>query len=137
MILVDSNIWVYAFEAGAPEHARVGAALPRLLESEDLLIPAVVQLEVVHFLARRLGERAGDAVDAFLSQEAKVEALTGNIVSEAARLLVVQRGTGIGGRDAAMLVVAKRNGATLASNDRAVLKVAKAMGIATTNPAAR
>ncbi|MHB1261287.1 MAG: type II toxin-antitoxin system VapC family toxin [Thermoplasmatota archaeon] len=134
-MLVDSNVWAYCFDAGAKEHPRVKTALPRMLGDDDLLMPTVVQIEVVHYLVKRLGKDAGPAVDTFLAQAAEVEPLTGGIVAEAARLLVAQRATGIGGRDAALLVMAKRHAATLLTNDRDLAKVAKAMGIPVANPA--
>ena len=135
MILVDSNVWVYFLDASTKEHARVNAALPRLMDEEELLVPTLVQMEVVQYLVKRLGAGAGAAVDAFLAQAAEVAPLTGGITSEAARLLLAHHGDGIGGRDASLLVMAKRHSATILSNDKALVKVAKAMGLRTANPA--
>lgn len=135
MILVDANIWAYFFDANTKEHARVKAALPRLLGEEELLMPTVVQMEVVHYLVKRLGAMAADAVDAFLSQAAAVEPLTGGVTAEASRLLLARQSTGIGGRDAAILVMAKRHQATILTNDKGLAKVAKSMGLKVLNPA--
>lgn len=135
MILVDANIWAYFFDASTKEHARVKAALPRLLGEDELLVPTVVQMEVVHYLVKRLGAKAADAVDAFLAQAASVESLTGGTTAEASRLLLARHDAGIGGRDAAILVMAKRHQATLLTNDKDLAKVAKAMGLKVGNPA--
>lgn len=135
MILVDANIWAYFFDANTSEHTRVQVALPRMLGDEELLMPTVVQMEVVHYLVKRLGPKATDAVDAFLSQAAAVEPLTGGITAEASRLLLAQHSMGIGGRDAALLVTAKRHEATILTNDKDLAKVAKSMGLKILNPA--
>ncbi len=134
MILVDANVWAYFLDAGTREHARVKAALPRLLGEEELLMPTVVQMEVVHYLVRRLGPRAAEAVDTFLAQAAEVAALTGGVTVEASRLLLAHHATGIGGRDATLLVMAKRHGAALLTHDKGLAKVAKAMGLKTLDP---
>jgi predicted nucleic acid-binding protein len=135
VILVDANIWAYFLDANTKEHSRVKAALPRLLGDEELLVPTIVQMEVIHYLVKRLGAMAADAIDTFLAQTASVEPLTGGITAEAARLLLSQYGTGIGGRDAALLVMAKRHATTLLTNDKGLAKVAKAMGLKVDNPA--
>ncbi|MFA5862883.1 MAG: type II toxin-antitoxin system VapC family toxin [Candidatus Thermoplasmatota archaeon] len=134
MILVDSNVWAYFFDANTKEHARVKVALPRLLGESELLLPTVVQMEVVHYLVKRLGPEAGPAVDTFLAQSAEVEALTGGITVEAAHLLVAQHASGIGGRDACLLVMAKRRDAAILTNDKTLARVAKSMGTVVTNP---
>lgn len=134
MILVDSNIWIHYFDANTKEHGRVKANLPRILGEEDLLMPTVVQLEVVHYLVRQLGAKARDAVDTFLAQASEVEPLTGGIVVESSQLLLAHHKAGIGGRDASLLVMAKRHGASLLTNDTDLAKVAKTMGLSVTNP---
>lgn len=62
--------------------------------------------------------------------------MTGGITAEAARLLMDQHAIGIGGRDAALLVMARRHDATTLTNDKDLAKVAKAIGVKATNPAA-
>ena len=134
MILVDSNIWIYFLDASAPEHAKVKTALPRALKG-DLLVPTVVQMEVVHYLVSRLGAQAEPHVETFLTQEAEVEPLSGGITAEAARLLLAHRESGIGGRDACLLVTAKRRDAMILTHDHALAKAAKALGLRTADPA--
>ena len=136
MILVDANVWIYFFDANKKEHVRVRAALPRILGDDDLLMPTVVQMEVVHYLVKQLGAKAADAVDTFLAQAAEIAPLSGGVTVEAARLLLAHNSTGIGGRDAAILVMAKRYDATIATNDKGLAKVASAMGLKVANPVA-
>lgn len=134
MILVDANIWAYFFDANTKEHARVRTALPRLLGDAELLMPTVVQIEVIHYLVRRMGADAAPAIDTFLGQTAEVEPLTGGVTAEAARLLLAHHAAHIGGRDAAILVMAKRHDATILTNDKDLARIAKTMGLKVTNP---
>lgn len=136
MILVDSNVWIHYLDATLPEHAKVAERMEGLLAGEEVLTPAVVQLEVIHHLVLRLGKAASDAVDAFLAFPGEVGPLAGRHVSEAARLLLTHRGSGIGSRDAALLVMAQRTGATLVTADKPLLKLAKKLDIPVVNPAA-
>jgi len=135
LILVDSNIWIYYLDASTKEHSKVKSALPRAL-GRELLVPTVVQMEVVHYLVGRLAGRAEAHVETFLSQEADVEPLTGGVVMEAARLLLASTGQGIGGRDACLLVTAKRRDATILTHDAALIAAAKELGVRTVDPAA-
>ncbi|MBI4393110.1 MAG: PIN domain-containing protein [Euryarchaeota archaeon] len=135
MILVDSNIWICFLDAEAREHAAVEKALPALLKDHDALLPAPVQLEVLHYLSRQVDEGLEEIIDDFLSQPGEVEPLTGAVVSECSRLLAKHRGLGLGGRDAALLVMARNRGATLATADKALARVAKKVGISVVNPA--
>ncbi len=134
MILVDAIVWAYFFDANTKEHARVKASLPRLLGDDELLMPTIVQIEVIHYLVKQMGPSASGAVDTFLAQAAEVEPLTGSITGEAARLLLAHHATRIGGRDAALLVMAKRHDATILTNDKDLAKVAKTMGLKVANP---
>lgn len=136
MILVDSNIWAYYLDAGCKEHKRVAAQLPRLLGDQELLMPSVVQLELVHYLVKRLGSQSGPALDAFLGQAAEIVPLSGGLVVEAARLLQAHRDSGIGGRDCVLLVAAKRHEATLFTNDKALARAAAKLDVPVVNPAA-
>lgn len=136
MILVDANIWDYFVDANTKEHPRVKTTLPKLLGDEELLMPTVVQMEVVHYLVRRLGPDAAPAIDTFLAQAAEVEPLTGGVTAEAARLLLAHATSGIGGRDACLLVMAKRREASILTNDKILAKVARSMGLKVSNPLA-
>lgn len=134
MILVDANVWVYFLDADLDEHPKVRAWLPRALTEEDALIPALVQVEVLHYLARQLGDDAASTFEAFLAHPGEIEPLTGSVVAEASRLLLAHRGQGIGGRDAALLVTAKRAQASIATADKALAKVARKIGVKSVDP---
>jgi predicted nucleic acid-binding protein len=134
LILIDSNAWIYFLDAALPEHARAKKRLAALLADEDALMPAIVQMEVIHYIVARLGEGAGDVIDTFLSFPGDVEPLSGATVGEAARLLLAHRGTGIGGRDAALLVTAQRREASLVTADKALAAVARKLGVKVASP---
>lgn len=135
MILADSNIWIYYLDASTKEHAKVKRALPRAL-AEGLLMPTIVQMEVIHYLVRRLGANAEPHVETFLAQEAEIEPLTGGVTVEASRLLLAHRETGIGGRDACLLAIARRREAKVFTNDGPLTKGATALGLRTADPVA-
>lgn len=135
VILVDSNIWIYFLDAATKEHARVKGSLPRALD-EDLLMPTIVQMEVIHYLVNRLGGQAGPHVETFLTQEAEIEPLSGGITVEASRLLLLHRETGIGGRDACLLVMARRREAMILTHDKPLAKAAKMLGLRAADPVA-
>lgn len=135
MILVDSNVWIYLLDAGTSEHDRVRERLPSLLDDAELLLPAVVQMEVVHYVERALGpEEAQTVVADFLSTSGRVVPLDGGTVARAADLLL-DAAPGIGGRDAALLVTCREHDARLATNDEALAAAAEATGLDTVNPA--
>lgn len=136
MILVDSNIWIYYLDTRLPESGPVGRALPDLLLSDETLLPALVQLEVVHYIARRMADRVDEAVQLFFAQPGEEEPLRTDTVTEACRVLLANADAGIGGRDAALLVIARRRGARIATADKPLAKVARKMGIAVTDPTA-
>jgi predicted nucleic acid-binding protein len=136
LILVDSNVWVYYLDAALSEHTRVSDRMDGILPGEEVLIPAVVQLEVIHHLVLRLGKAATEAVHAFLAFPGEVEPLTGRHAAEAARLLLAHRASGVGSRDAALLLLAQRTGATLVTSDKPLLKLAKKLDVPTINPTA-
>ncbi len=134
MILVDSNIWIYHLDAATKEHAEVRKRLPPLL-NEGLLMPTVVQMEVIHYLVRRLGPEAQPDVETFLSQECEIEPLSSRTTLEASRLLIQHAHAGIGGRDAVLLATAQRRDAGLATHDTALADVAGRLDIKTSDPA--
>lgn len=98
-------------------------------------MPTLVQMEVVHYLVRRRGAAAKPAVETFVSQSAEVEPLSGAVTLDAARLLLTRHEQGIGGRDACLLVIARRREAILMTHDRPLAEVAASMGVSTADPA--
>lgn len=133
-MLVDANVWVYFLDADLKEHAKVRKWLPSALASTEALIPTLVQIEVLHYLARQMGDTAPEAIETFLAHPGEVEPLTGSVVAEASRLLLSHRGEGIGGRDAALLVMAKRTESRLATADKALARVARKVNVEVVDP---
>lgn len=136
LILLDSNVWIYYLDAGLPEHAAVRKAVGPRLATEDVLSSPVVQLEVVHYIVKRLEADADDLVDRFLQFPCDAAPLTDAEVVESSRLLLANRASGIGARDATLLVLARQSGAELLTRDKSLARVAKRMGITTTEPGA-
>lgn len=126
MHCLDANVWVYYLDAGLPEHDRVSDAVTAVLESEPLLTPAVVQMEVVHYLTNQLSD-SEPAVRRFLNLEGQtVASLVPEDVERAAALLHEHPHHGIGGRDAAILAATDRYGATdLWTHDRDLVDAAE------------
>jgi predicted nucleic acid-binding protein len=112
VLAIDSNIWAYALDATVPEHLASARAVDRALK-DQVLVNTVIQLEVIHYLVKRLGAVAGrEAAEAFLSMPLVVDALDGPLVRNALRLLARYTQIGIGGRDASLLASMERNGVT-------------------------
>lgn len=69
VIIVDSNIWIFAESESAPEHALAVDALQRHL-SEGLAINAVIFSEVFHHLKRIFGGVAKERVQKIITHPA-------------------------------------------------------------------
>jgi len=110
MIMIDSNIWAYYFDANAREHRSVVPAVKKSLR-EGVMVNTVVLMEVAHFLIKNLGPVIGrEKLDIFLSFPMKVEELTVDLVKDAADDLSKYSHLGIGGRDATLLASMRRRG---------------------------
>jgi predicted nucleic acid-binding protein len=138
VILPDTNIWISHFDEDIePEHERVKSWLSRWLPESEVLVPAIVENEVLHYLARQLEpETARRTVRAFLAHPGQAANLDSSTNRDAADLLVSQANRGIGGRDAAILVAAKRHDATVITHDEALFEVARDWGLDAHDPAA-
>lgn len=134
MILIDSNAWIYFLDAGLEEHVRVVEHLTDLVAEDDVLVPAVVQVEVLHYIAHQMGDAARGAAEVFLAFPGTIEPLDGGSVHRAARILLEHRDDGIGGRDAALLAAAKRHDARIATADRSLSRTAEALDVKTVDP---
>jgi len=109
MQAIDSNIWVYYLDSSVPEHRRAARAVEKALEG-DVLVNTVIQIEVAHYLVKRLGAVAGrEAADVFLTLPLTVDALDPSLLRDALRLLARYTGVGIGGRDASLLASMERH----------------------------
>jgi predicted nucleic acid-binding protein len=124
MIMVDSNIWAYYFDASAPEHRSVVHAVRGALR-EGALINTVVVMEVAHFLVKNLGPALGkEKLEVFLDFPMQVEELTLDLAREAAEELSRHSHLGIGGRDATLLASMRRRGVSkLMTHDEALKRV--------------
>lgn len=125
MYCLDANVWVYYLDAELPEHDDVGDAVTAVIESEPLLTPTVVQMEVVHYLTNQLSD-SETPVRRFLNLEGQTAAaLSPADVERAATLLHERPNSGIGGRDAAILAAVERyDVAELWTHDEDLLAVA-------------
>jgi predicted nucleic acid-binding protein len=107
--LIDSNLWIYYADATLPEHEFVKGYLPRALQDEDVAVNTVIQVEVAHYLIKRLGRAAGSRkLDAFLGLDIEVDPLDRELVTESAALLAQYSDVGIGGRHATILATLRR-----------------------------
>ena len=110
MLAIDSNIWAYSMDSTTPEHRRAARAVDRALEG-DVLVNTVIQIEVAHYLVKRLGAVAGkEAADLFLTFPLTVDGLDPALLRDALRLLARYSDVGIGGRDASLLASMERHG---------------------------
>ena len=109
MQAIDSNVWAYALDSTVPEHLRAARAVEKALEG-DVLVNTAIQMEVAHYLVKRLGAAAGgEAAEDFLALPMTVDALDPPLVSDSLRLLVRYADVGIGGRDATLLASMQRH----------------------------
>jgi len=110
VLAIDSNIWAYSMDSTTPEHRRAARAVDRALEG-DVLVNTVIQIEVAHYLVKRLGAVAGkEAADLFLTFPLTVDGLDPALLRDALRLLARYSDVGIGGRDASLLASMEKHG---------------------------
>ena len=110
MLAIDSNIWAYSMDSTVPEHRRAARAVDRALEG-DVLVNTVIQIEVAHYLVKRLGAVAGkEAADLFLTFPLTVDGLDPALLRDGLRLLARYSDVGISGRDASLLASMEKHG---------------------------
>ena len=124
MIMIDSNIWAYYLDRTAPEHKKVLAQVRKTLKGE-ILINTVIQIEVAHYLVRRLGPVVGaEKAEEFMGYPFKVDELTAERARESVELLKRYGHLGIGGRDATLLATMRAmNVQRLITHDEALKRV--------------
>lgn len=104
MLVVDSNLWIYYADSTLAEHEPVQRYLDSVLREEAVAVNTVIQMEVAHYVTRRLGSSAGlPRVQTFLELDVEVDPLSSQRVREAAIQLGDYADVGIGGRDATVL----------------------------------
>lgn len=110
MQLVDTSAWI-EWLIGSPVGATVASALP---ERGEWLVPTIVQLELVKWLRRELGEDKADQVIAF-TETCIVADLDTAIALAAADLCVEHK---LATADAIVYATALAHGADLLTCDR-------------------
>ncbi|MCA1814306.1 MAG: type II toxin-antitoxin system VapC family toxin [Halobacteriales archaeon] len=131
MLAVDANHWIYFVDPSLREHASVEASLPRLVAEEPLVMTAVVQMEVAHYVGRVMPDVLETVLEQFFGLDvAAYEPLDAAGVLAALGRMQQHRRT-IGSRDAHLLYAAKKHGASLLlTSDKALAKAARAEGLA-------
>lgn len=137
MILLDSNIWIYALDAATPEHQAAHSALEACQDAGGtFLMPAVVQMEVVHYLRRLMGPSADGPVERLIEFPGERRPLDRYGVRAGYRIASAVASGRIGMRDGMILHHAKQDKATLWTHDAALLVVARANGVVAEDPVA-
>jgi predicted nucleic acid-binding protein len=109
MILVDTSAWI-EWLIGSPTGEVVAGHLP---EQAAWVVPTMVQLELVKWLAREVGEDKADQVIAF-TQVCRVVSLDTEIALAAAEACRAHR---LATADAIVFATARAQGATLLTCD--------------------
>ncbi len=126
MLVVDSNLWIYYADATLPEHATVKGFLDPILEGDEpVAVNTVIQMEVAHYLIKRLGSAAGQVkARTFLGLDVEVDPLDPPRTVEAVSHLARYSDVGIGGRDATILATLRALRTTrLATHDQSFGRV--------------
>lgn len=131
MICIDTNIWIYLFDSGLPEHEKVRPVMERALRNEDIFTNTVIQLEIMHYLSRQI---ADSHVESFLDLEGVTTAgVSHEEVHHATKLLKDYGQVGIGGRDACILASMERNNVSeLWTHDTALKQMSEELSWLTT-----
>lgn len=125
MLMIDSNIWAYFFDTNAPEHKTVKKPVREAIESDEVLMSTVIQMELVHYLVKRLGPiLGGEKLDVLLNYPFKLDILDQDLVLRSLEILQRYYHLGVGARDASIIASMRRNGATkLITHDNALKKI--------------
>lgn len=125
MLVIDSNIWAYFFDSTLPEHEMVKQPVKQAVEEEDILMTTVIQLELLHYLIKRLGPiQGGEKLDIFLNYPFKVDVLDGDLIAGTAEVLKRHLHLGIGARDASIIASMRRKNVTkLLTHDKALKRI--------------
>ncbi|MGV9103649.1 MAG: type II toxin-antitoxin system VapC family toxin [Promethearchaeia archaeon] len=125
MILVDSNIWAYYFDASLPEHNKVIKPLEAALEKNQVAINAIIVVETLHYLVKRLGSLEGKRKGrVFLGYGMPLYEIDEEIVTLTLMKLSEFTHLGIGGRDATILATMSVEGIhNLMTHDQAFKRI--------------
>jgi predicted nucleic acid-binding protein len=125
MILVDSNIWAYYFDASLPEHSRIVRPLEVALKKSQVAVNATIVIETLHYLVKRLGSLEGTKKgEIFLSYGLPFYGVDEELVGLSLTKLSEFSHLGIGGRDATILATMSIEGIhTLMTHDQAFKRI--------------
>jgi predicted nucleic acid-binding protein len=110
MVLVDTSVWI-EWLLGSPTSDQLAQHLP---EQSDWLVPTMVQLELVKWLTREVGEDKADQVIAF-TQVCQVVPLDTEIALAAAEACRTHK---LATADAIVFATARAKGALLLTCDK-------------------
>ena len=86
MFCIDANIWIYYLDADTPENASVADPLNEILRDERILMPTILQMEVVHYCHLSVAY-SRSIVQRFLGlEDTETPSLTSRDVSRASKL---------------------------------------------------
>jgi predicted nucleic acid-binding protein len=125
MILVDSNIWAYYFDASLPEHSLVIKPLEGALKKNRVAVNATIVVETLHYFMKRLGSLEGTRKGrVFLSYGMPLYSIDEEIVDLTLTKLSEFTHLGIGGRDATILATMSKEGIrSLMTHDQAFKRI--------------
>ncbi len=125
MILVDSNIWAYYFDASLSEHQKVIKPLENALKKNHAAVNATIVVETLHYLVKRLGPLEGKKKGTvFLNYGLPLYEINEEIVELTLLKLSEFTHLGIGGRDATILATMSLEGINnLMTHDQAFKRV--------------
>ncbi len=139
MLSIDSQIWIYYLDPNAPESQAVtkwfegdmkkdGVKIGGILNLEEIILSAIIPIEVAHTLFRSLllkGDEIEDLLRLFIShKQIRLVEVNPLLVWEAIRKLKINAGKGIGGRDALILATMEYMQVdTIATHDKDLLRL--------------
>jgi predicted nucleic acid-binding protein len=123
--MIDSNIWAYFFDSNTPEHKMVKKPVREAIGNDEILMTTVIQMELIHYLIKRLGPILGkEKLDILLNYPFKLDMLDQDLVIKSLEILQRYHHLGISARDASIIASMKRNGAIkLITHDNALKKI--------------
>ena len=111
MILIDSNIWAYYFDSSLNEHKSVIKPLETSLKKEQAVVNAMVVIETLHYLVKRLGPIVGgEKGRVFMALGLPLFTIDSIVIETSLQKLCEFTHLGIGGRDASILATMEIEG---------------------------
>jgi predicted nucleic acid-binding protein len=125
MILIDSNIWAYYFDASLSEHNLVIKPVEAALKKNLVAVNATIMIETLHYLVKRLGSLEGTKKGrVFLNYGLPFYSIDEEIVDLTLTKLGEFTHLGIGGRDASIVATMSIEGISkLMTHDQAFKRV--------------